>query len=92
MTDILAITVNYFAYFLQMAIFARAISTWLPISRDNFIVRLLYMLTEPVVAPIRAAMRKSPLGGPGMMIDFSPVIAMMLIMLARTILINLLLR
>ena len=88
MIPILIDVVEYFSRFLQLAIFARAISSWLPISRDNPIVRLLYVVTEPVVGPVRALIRKSPLGGPGMMIDFSPLIAYFLIMILSSVLVG----
>lgn len=63
---------------LAFAILIRCILSWLPIGRDNFFVRIVVALTEPILGPIRRLIAKSPLGG-GMMIDFSPVIAYFLI-------------
>ena len=63
---------------LYFAIFARVISTWLPIDEDGPIVNFLYMITEPVVMPIRAVLdnfaffQNSPL-------DLSTFIAMILV-------------
>lgn len=39
---------------LQIAMLIRAILSWFPISEDNPIVLFVTMLTEPIVAPIRA--------------------------------------
>ena len=73
------LTVMYFA------IFARVISTWLPIDEDGPIVNFLYMITEPVVMPIRAVLdnfaffQNSPL-------DFSTFIAMILVLAVQGLL------
>lgn len=68
-----------FARAIEYLILARIIISWLPIDRSNPIIQLLYLLTEPILGPIRKLMYKSPLGGAGMMIDFSPVIAGLLV-------------
>ena len=49
--------------------------------RDGMLIQLLYTLTDPIIVPIRALLDKSPLGGSksGVMLDFSPIIAMLLI-------------
>ncbi|MBQ8275652.1 MAG: YggT family protein [Clostridia bacterium] len=73
------LTVMYFA------LFARAISTWLPLDEDGPIVSFLYMITEPVVMPIRAVLenfeffQNSPL-------DFSTFIAMLLVLVLQGLL------
>lgn len=72
--EILASAVSIFFNLLFFAILVRCIISWLPLSRNNFLVRIVYALTEPILGPIRRLIEKSPLGG-GMMIDFSPVIA-----------------
>ena len=88
LTPILVDVVNYFFLFLQMAIVARALSSWLPISRDNAFIRMLYVVTEPVIGPVRALIQKSPLGGPGMMLDFSPMLTLLLLGVLRQVLVN----
>lgn len=61
---------------LDFLIFVRIILSWVPfLGRDNPIVNIIYSLTEPILAPIREIIRKSPIGNAGMMLDFSPVIA-----------------
>ena len=73
------LTVMYFA------IFARVISTWLPLDEDGPIVNFLYMITEPVVMPIRAILenfeffQNSPL-------DFSTFMAMLLVLVVQGLL------
>ena len=41
-------------YSLEIAMLLRAILSWFPISEDNPFVLFVTMLTEPIVAPIRA--------------------------------------
>lgn len=90
MALILAQAVNYFLLFLQIAIFVRIIFSWIPIG-NNPISALAYSVTEPVLAPIRSILAKSPLGGPGMMLDFSPLLFLLIIRVAQPIVINFLL-
>lgn len=78
--------VSLFFRLLQMLIFARIILSWLPINHDNPISRLIYQLTEPILAPARAMLERSPLGGRGMMLDFSPIIAYFLLQILESIL------
>ncbi len=84
--------IEYFAIFLEFAIFIRVIVSWLPIGRDGNVIRILYVLTEPILGPVRNALRKSPLGGPGMRMDFSPIIAYALIEIIKSVLIVLILQ
>jgi YggT family protein len=69
---------------LTIAIIARALLSWFPnVSRANPIVDFVFSITEPVLAPIRSVMPR------GMMIDFSPMIAIILIQaIARVLLSN----
>ena len=64
---------NFLALLLQillMAIFVRVLLTWLPIDQSNPIVRVLFDVTEPVLAPFR---RIIPRIG---MFDLSPMVAL----------------
>jgi YggT family protein len=65
----------------------RAALSWVNPDPYNQIVRLLYQLTEPVMAPIR---RLIPLRGAG--IDFSPIVIMLLIIFLRSFLVSSLLQ
>lgn len=71
--------------FIEIAILARVVISWLPVSRDSQFIRLLYQITEPILAPIRRMIERSALGR-NMMIDFSPIVAFLLIALIRNIL------
>lgn len=85
---ILVLALRIFYEILSFAILLRCILSWLPLNRNNFFVRIVYSLTEPILAPVRRLIDKSPLGG-GMMIDFSPVIAYFLLYFVYVILIRL---
>lgn len=66
---------------LALAIIARALLSWIPNMRpDNPIVRFLFEITEPILAPLR---RVIPMVG---MIDLSPLVAMILLGYAGQIL------
>lgn len=77
--------VRVFFSLLEFLIFVRIILSWLPIGRNNPISNLLYTLTEPILGPIRMMMDNSPIGG-GMMIDFSPIIALFVMRLIEMLL------
>lgn len=51
---IIANTVSVLLSFVQICMFLRAILSWFPIRDDNPILRFVCMVTEPVIAPIRA--------------------------------------
>jgi len=74
--------VDMFFYVMEILIFGRILLSWLPLGYNNPIGQFLYTMTEPILGPCRRMLDKSPLGG-GMMLDFSPVIALILMMLAE---------
>ena len=84
---ILVLALRIFYEILSFAILLRCILSWLPLNRNNFFVRIVYSLTEPILGPVIRLIDKSPLGG-GMMIDFSPVIAYFLLYFVYVILIR----
>jgi YggT family protein len=65
-------------------ILARIFLSWLPVDRTNPIVKFIYQVTEPILAPFRIIL---PLGGMG--IDLSPIIVFFLLNLLRTSLVRL---
>lgn len=73
--------VTILAQALNIAIFARVIMSWLPLSPDNPIVRILLNLTEPILGPIRRIMPRMG------MLDLSPFFALILIGLAERVLV-----
>ncbi len=53
----------------QFIVIARVLMSWIPnLDPNNPIARVLYQLTEPVLAPIRSAL--PPVGG----LDLSPLV------------------
>jgi len=73
---------------IEYVIFARVLISWLPIPKENKLVQILYMVTEPILAPIRALVEKSSFGK-NMMFDISPIVALLLLMVIRSIVFNL---
>lgn len=71
---------------LTWLIFIRAIISWVNPDPYNPIVQFLYRVTEPILAPIR---RILPLGN--LAIDFSPIIAFIVLLFLRYFLVNTLL-
>lgn len=74
--------INLLGTLLYILIFARVILTWLPMERSNPLVQFLYLVTEPILSPIRRVL-------PNMgMIDLSPMIAMILVLIIQTVLVQ----
>ncbi len=46
-------TAQALIYVIELCMLIRAILSWFPISDDNPILNFVYMVTEPVVAPVR---------------------------------------
>ena len=63
---------------------ARVLVSWFPIDPYNPLVRILYQLTEPLLAPIR---RLLPQTG---MLDFSPIVGFIVILVAEQIVLSML--
>jgi len=96
MGELLSLAIIHFANLLIFLIFVRAILSWFPEPRNDGPLRSLYYgmlkmahtMTDPITGPIRNLISKSPLGGPGMVLDFSPLIAFILIGFVRDILVQ----
>jgi YggT family protein len=73
----------WFFQVLYVCIILHVVLSWLPLSRDNPLVRLVNTVADPILLPIRRLLERSPLGGPGMMLDFSPIIAIFLLDVVR---------
>lgn len=85
MSVLLTDAINLFFKILYILIVIRVLMSWIPGSAYSSIGRLIYSLTEPVLGPVKRMMDKSPLGG-GMMLDFSPVIALFILDIIQMIL------
>lgn len=90
MIPVLMNTIEVFFWVLYAMLFIRIIMSWFPMGRNNRFMDLLFAFTEPVLAPIRKLVNRSPLGGPGMVLDFSPLIAFILLRIARMFILSIL--
>lgn len=75
---ILIQTTNYFAKFIYLVILIRCILSWIPSARNSTVSEFIYLVTEPLLAPARNMLNKSPIGG-GTGIDFSPVLVVIVL-------------
>jgi YggT family protein len=66
--------------FYTLIVFVAVVLSWLRLSPDNPVVRVVATLTEPVLAPIRKLL--PDLGG----IDFSPMILLVLVQAVKALL------
>ena len=65
-----------------LAIFARIVVSWFPVQPGSTfasIVSFLYMITEPLLGPLRRAIPALRMGGMGL--DLSPIIVVLLFQL-----------
>lgn len=74
--------IDILAYALWVAILARVIISWIPIGEGSPfmpVVRFIYQITEPILAPIRSVLPNTG------MLDLSPMIAIALVFAVQTI-------
>ena len=67
---------------LTLAILARVLISWFPISRDSLLVTILYDVTEPILGPLRRVIPS--LGN----IDISPIVALVLLQILQGLLLQ----
>ncbi len=79
MTSLLIMSVRSFFSFFSFLILLTVLSSWVPGARSSQLGKWLDFLVEPILGPIRRMIYKSPLGGPGMSLDFSPIIAYLIL-------------
>jgi YggT family protein len=76
--QIVCVAINLYV----VAIFARIVLSWFPISPGSAmssVFSALYTITEPVLGPIRRVL--PPVGVGGMGFDFSPIIVVVVVRL-----------
>jgi len=83
MIPILIDAVNWLFNIMYALLLIKVLLSWMPIFSGGRVVGFIYAVTEPVLIPIRRLVERSPLGGPGMMLDFSPIIAFLLLNVLR---------
>lgn len=67
----------------SLAILVRVLLSWIPMDPSNPIIRFIYDITEPVLAPLRRVI--PPVGG----MDLSPIVAMFVIEIVQRALLTL---
>jgi YggT family protein len=65
--------ISYILRFYELLILMNVIFSWINVSNYNPIVKFIYKVTEPVLAPIRHVML--PVAG----LDFSPLIVILIL-------------
>ncbi|MBS7527399.1 YggT family protein [Fusibacter paucivorans] len=78
----------YFFQLIMYLIFGRAVLSWFIRDYNNPIMRILVSLTEPILKPIRELLSRFNIGGN--MIDFSPLVALLIVQLLMALVINVL--
>lgn len=74
--------VSFITQVLTFAIFLRVLLSWVPLSPRNPFTKLLYQVTEPILAPIRMVLPR--LG----VLDLSPVVAIIILQVIGRILVQ----
>ena len=75
--------INLLVLVLYIAILARVLLSWFQVGPDNPlipVIRVIYQITEPILAPIRRLLPKMG------MIDLSPMVAIILLIVVQNIL------
>ncbi len=55
---VIVTTLRYLVIAMQMLLIVDAVLSWLPLDEDNPIARIVYVLTAPIVLPIRAFLER----------------------------------
>lgn len=90
MLSVVRTALFYLVEAIELLILARCLVSWLPIDRSNKIINFLYQVTEPLLAPVRNLLSRTPLGRGGFMLDLSPIIVFFVLQVVVVPLIRLL--
>ncbi len=82
-------TVDIMIDLIVLAITIDVILSWV-YPGNNMFVRVIHAITEPVLKPFRNLINNSAIGGPGLRLDFSPVLAVLALSFLKEIIIRLL--
>ncbi|MCT4598198.1 MAG: YggT family protein [Vallitalea sp.] len=82
-------TLELFLYSLEILILVRVFSSWIPRAYESPFVRFIVQITEPILTPIKKLIDKSIFGGKGSMLDFSPLVAFLILNILQNFLRNL---
>jgi len=75
--------IDFAFWLLNLAILLRVLFTWINPDPDNVLVRLIYQITEPILAPLRRYI--PPVAG----LDITPLVALVILELLHRLLIAL---
>jgi YggT family protein len=81
MQSFLILFINIFFNLLIIALFIRILLSWFRVAEDNFLVQILFNITNPILLPFQKII--PPVG----MIDFSPIAAFIALEIVRELLI-----
>ena len=79
---VIAATISLALSALQLLMFIRAILSWFPVNEDSVFLRFVYMVTEPVILPVRILLDKFG-WFEGMPIDMAFLITFLLLSMIR---------
>lgn len=79
--------INKIFNLIELSIFIEVILSWIPNIRENDLTRFIYRINEPFLKPGRYIQDKIL---PNLMIDFSPIIALLMVNFIKNILITIL--
>lgn len=74
----LKIAIYQFVQVINFLIIVRVLMSWIVKDYKNPVANFFYQVTEPILAPFRMLQEKLGIGG---MLDFSPIVALLVIQL-----------
>ncbi|MCL2360921.1 MAG: YggT family protein [Defluviitaleaceae bacterium] len=75
--------VTWLYYIMFGLLMIRVLLSWMPMIHGGGLAGFIFAFTEPILAPVRRLVDRSPIGGPGMMFDLSILVAFILLRLLR---------
>ena len=75
--------VDLFFRVIYFLVVVRVFLSWVPSAFNYDIVRFIYQVTDPILEPFRNLIDRFIPRGPGFYLDFSPIIALMVLDLIR---------
>lgn len=84
--QILQITVYKFVQVINFLIIVRVLMSWVVRDYRNPVANFFYQVTEPILAPFRMLQQRLGIGG---MLDFSPIVALLVIQLLANMILSL---
>ncbi len=83
-------TISIMVDVIILAITIDVILSWI-YTGNNLFIRIIHAITEPVLKPFRNLINNSAIGGPGLRLDFSPILAVLALTFLENVIRSLLL-